>query len=261
MSKQYARLTDSQWAKVKPYLNTDRARKYDLRDIVDAILWLARTGAQWRNLDSQFPPHKSVFYYFSKWSRKGTLEGINEELNRLERQKVHGREACPSLVLIDAQSVRLDPRIGANRGIDGGKWVNGRKRTILTDTLGRVWRVSVAAGNVHDGVAGLEVLEPNLTGQMERVTKVLADSAYRGQFADALAEVDPGVAFEVPERPEGVKGFVIEKQRWVVERSFAWLAFFRRVTRDHERTIQNAATWVLVANMQMVLSSLERNGI
>lgn len=261
MSKQYARMTDSQWDKVKRHLDTDRKRKYDLRDIVDAILWLVRTGAQWRNLDSGFPPYRSVFYHFSKLSREGTVERINEALNREEREAVHGREASPSLVLIDAQSVRLDPRIGANRGIDGGKWVNGRKRTIVTDTLGRIWRVEVAAGNVHDGVAGLEVLEPDLTGQMERVEKILGDHAYDGRFSDGLAWVDPGVSFEVSQRPAGVRGFVVEKRRWVVERSFAWLTFFRRVTRDHERTIQNSATWILVANMQMVLSSLERNGL
>ncbi len=260
MSKQFTRLTDSQWNKVKVHLNTARPRKYSLRDIVDACLWMVRTGGQWRNLDSQFPPYNTVFYYFSKWSKDFTWERMNEGLLRLERELVHGREQSPSLLLVDAQSVRLDPRIAADRGIDGGKWINGRKRSILTDTLGRIWRVEVHAANIHDGVAGLDLLYPNLTGQMERVKLMLGDSAYCGRFADLIQVVDDGVRFECPARAEGHKGFVVEAKRWVVERSFAWFNWYRRITKDHERTVRNSAAMILSANIQMIISSLYQAG-
>ncbi|THH34340.1 transposase [Neolewinella litorea] len=141
MTQQFARLTNSQWDEVKALLPIGRRRKHHLRDVFDAILWLTRTGCQWRNLDSHFPLWKIVHYYFNKWSRDGKIETINDALNRLERVLVHAREASPSLLLVDAQSVRLSPMIGQDRGKDSGKWINGRKRSILTDTLGRIRRV------------------------------------------------------------------------------------------------------------------------
>ena len=257
MTKQWARLTDSQWAQVKDFLPLQRKRKHDLRDIMDAILWLTRTGCQWRNLAAQFPPWKSVHYYFSRWSRDGTLETINDHLNRQERTIVHAREESPSLLLVDAQSVRLPPMIAAHRGTDGGKWINGRKRSILTDTLGRIWRVEVHAANVHDGRAGLDLIYPDFATQMPRAKKLLADSAYTGMFAELMNELDE-VTFECPSRPEGSKGFVVEAKRWVVERSFAWMNFYRRITKDLERTVENSAGFILLANIQMVLSSISR---
>ncbi|MEM7573123.1 MAG: IS5 family transposase [Bacteroidota bacterium] len=257
MTKQYARLTDSQWNKVKRFLDLKRKRKHSLRNVLDAILWIVRTGCQWRNLPAQFPPWKTVHYYLSKWSRTHIMESINEALNRLERQLLNNREETPSLLLIDAQSVRLSPMIGTARGIDGGKWINGRKRTILTDTLGRIWRVEVHAANIYDGIAGCDIIDPNFTAQLPRAKVLLADKAYRGQFEEKMSRLD-SVAFECPTRAEGVKGFVVEKRRWVVERSFAWMNFFRRITKDLERTVENSAGFILAANIQMVLSSIER---
>ncbi|MGB3546178.1 MAG: transposase [Saprospiraceae bacterium] len=160
--------------------------------------------------------------------------------------------------MVDAQLVRLDPRIGTERGIDGGKNVNGRKRSILTDIQGRIWRVNVHAANVHDGVAGKDLVYPNLTDQMERLEKVMGDKAYRGQFADLLSKADGKVVFQCPSRLEGVKCFVVEAKRWVVERTFAWFNFYRRITKNHERTVENSASWILVANIQMVLLSIAK---
>ncbi|TXF89267.1 IS5 family transposase [Neolewinella aurantiaca] len=221
------------------------------------MLWLVRTGTQWRNLPDQFPPYRSVFYHFNKWSKNGTIETLNDGLNRLERKVVHDREDSPSLLLVDAQSVRLTPMIGTHRGIDGGKWVNGRKRSILTDTLGRTWRVNVHAANIHDGIAGRDLVYPDFRTQMPRAAKVLGDNAYRGQFADLMNQLDT-VVFECPSRPEGSKGFVVEAKRWVVERSFAWMNFYRRITKDLEQTIENSASFILMANIQMVLSSIQK---
>ena len=257
MTKQWTRLTDSQWDQIKQHLPIGRKRKFDLRDIFDAVLWIVRTGCQWRNIPAQFPPYRSVFYYFNQWSKDGTIETINDSLNRLERQVVHNREETPSLLMVDAQSVRLTPMIGADRGIDGGKWVNGRKRSILTDTLGRIWRVEVHAANVHDAVAGQDVIYPNFTGQMPRAAKLLGDNAYTASFAKLMEQLD-SVKFECPSRPVGSKGFVVEAKRWVVERSFAWMNFYRRITKDLERTVRNSVAFIYLANIQMVISSISR---
>jgi transposase len=211
-------------------------------------------------MESQFPPYETVFYYFRKWTKDLTLELMNDALNRLERVEVQNREDSPSLLLVDAQSVRLDPRIGADRGIDGGKNVNGRKRSILTDSSGKIWRVNVHAANIHDGIAGKDLIYPDFTSQMSRAKKVLGDSAYGGQFAALMAEVDT-VVFECPKRAEGTKGFVVEAKRWVVERTFAWFNFYRRITKDHERTVESSESFILMANIQMNLLSLERAGL
>lgn len=130
MTKHWTRLTDSQWDLVKDFLPIERKTKHNLRDVLNAILWLVRTGTLWRNLPDQFPPYRSVLYHFNKWSKNGTIETINDGLNRLERKVDHNREDSPSLLLVDAQSVRLTPMIGTHRGIDGGKWVNGRHQIV-----------------------------------------------------------------------------------------------------------------------------------
>ncbi|NJC27700.1 transposase [Neolewinella antarctica] len=147
--------------------------------------------------------------------------------------------------------------IGSDRKIDGGKWVNGRKRSIVTDTLGRIWRVEVHAANIHDGVAGQDLIYPDFTGQMPRAKKLLGDNAYRKSFAELTADLDT-VTFECPSRPVGSKGFVVEAKRWVVERSFAWMNFYRRITKDLERAVKNSVTFIYLANIQMVISSLDK---
>ena len=125
MQTQYEPLTDSQWQHIKEYLPIQRKRKYDLREIINAILIL-RIGSQWRNLPESFPPWKSVYYYFSKWKKDGTLQNINEGLNRKERKR-QGKEATPSMLSIDSQSIKAAPFIDEDRGIDGNKRINGRK--------------------------------------------------------------------------------------------------------------------------------------
>lgn len=127
-----------------------RKRKYDLRDILNAIFRILRTGLQWRNLDNKYPPWESVYYYFRTWNSKGILSKINSALNKLERTK-QGKEETPSLVCIDSQSIKATPFISQDKGIDGNKRVNGRKRHIMVDTFGLVWSVIVHAANIHDG--------------------------------------------------------------------------------------------------------------
>ena len=253
MHVQYERLTDGQWEVIKEFLPIKRKRKHDLREIFNAILWVTRTGAQWRNLDSSFPKWNAVYYYFYNWSRQGILMQINNALNELERM-VLGREPCPSLGIIDSQSVKLAPMIYEHRGIDGNKKINGRKRQILTDTLGRIWQAWVHPANEHDSPAGAHLLKMDHE-QMYRLQKIIGDKAYRGTFAEACLELN--IEFEVPIRPEGLKGFVVEAKRWVVERTIAWFNFFRRINMDHEHTVESSVAFLYLANSSMVLEKIK----
>lgn len=249
MQPQFERLTDDQWKVIKVFLNWQRKRKHDLREVFNAILWITRTGCQWRNLDSSYPHWRSVYYYFDLWSRQGLWEQMCQSLNMLERIQLD-RAASPSLLIADSQSVKLRPMVYEDRGIDANKKVNGRKRQILVDVLGRIWRAKVHAANQHDTIGGLELLDLSDEAVM-RLKKIMGDKSYRGTFADAVEEM--GFAFEAPQRDDGQKGFVVEAKRWVVERTFAWLNFFRRVVVDYEYTVRNSAAFLYVANISMVI--------
>lgn len=253
MHTQYERLTDGQWEVIKEYLPIKRKRRLDLREVFNAILWIARTGAQWRNLDSSFPRWTAVYYYFYNWTRQGTIEKINLALNELERQQQQ-RSHRPSLGIVDSQSVRLAPRIYECRGIDGNKNINGRKRQILTDTLGRIWKAWVHPANEHDSPAGVQLLNLD-DAQLNTLCKIVGDKAYRGTFAKTCEELN--IDFEVPYRPKGKKGFAVEAKRWVVERTIAWFNYFRRITIDHEHTTESSVSFLYLANCSMVLSKYQ----
>lgn len=257
MQPQFERLTDDQWGGIKEFLNWQRKRKHDLREVFNAILWITRTGSQWRNLDSGFPPWKSVYYYFETWGKKGLLKQMCQALNMLERIQCK-REPSPSLLASDSHSVKLSPMIFEHRGIDGNKKVNGRKRQLLVGVVGRIWSAVVHAANHHDSLGGVGLLD-ELPDSMPRLKKILGDKAYRGTFADAVEQMD--LIFEVPQRTEGVKGFVVEAKRWVVERTFAWLNFFRRVVVDYEHTPQSSVSFLLLANISMVIWRINWNDV
>ncbi len=254
MQAQYERLTDSPWEVIKPFVNWQRKRELSLRDVFDAILWITRTGAQWRNLDSQFPDWSAVYYYFDKWTHNKSLERIHIALNMLERIE-QDRSPTPSLGLADSQSIKLAPMLVEARGIDGSprdgnKHVNGRKRHVLVDVLGRIWRTQVHAANGHDSPAGVNLLQ-EIKAMMPILKRIMADKSYRGSFAQAVEKKE--LIFEVPVRQEGQKGFVVEAKRWVVDRTFAWLNFYRRTVIDYERTTESTQSFLLLANISRVI--------
>ena len=255
MQTQYERLTDSQWENIKEYLPIQRKRKYDLRDIVDAILWMLRIGSQWRNLPDSFPPWKSVHYYFLKWKKDGTLQRMNEGLNKKERIR-QGKKATPSMLSIDSQSVKAGPFINQDRGIDGNKRINGRKRHIVTDTLGLIWYVVVHSANLADGTMANQVVDP-LVGYLHRLKKILADAAYEKVFRDWVCENLLGVELELSSKPPSTKGFVPVKWRWVTEQTFGRFNYYRRLDKDHEKTVQSSEAWVIWQNCQTILYRLE----
>ena len=257
MTKQYTRLTDDQWEFIREFLPVQRKRRHDLRIIMDAILWITRTGSQWRNLDSQFPPWSAVYYYFYNWTKEGRICWLNEAMNIYERILID-RCPSPSLGIVDSQSVKLAPMIYEDRGIDGNKKVNGRKRQILVDILGRIWGATVHPANLHDGGGAVELL-PDAKNRMARIKKILGDHAYSGVFAKACQEME--IEFEKPIRDPDAVGFKPESKRWIVERTFAWLNFYRRVVMDYEHTTDSAISFLFLANISMVLGKIDSYGL
>jgi transposase len=182
---------------------------------------------------------------------------MSQSLNMAERIQLE-RAPEPSLLIVDSQSVKLSPMIFEDRGIDGNKKVNGRKRQILVDVIGRIWVADVHAAHHHDSPGGLTLLE-RLPQNLTRLEKIMGDKSYRGTFAQAVADLN--LSFEVPIREDGVKGFVVEAKRWVVERTFAWLNFFRRVVVDYEHTTRSSASFILLANISMVVWRIDYSAL
>lgn len=221
---------------------------------MNAILYLVRVGCQWRNLPKQFPAWSAVNYYFEQWKKDETFAKINECLNSLDRER-QGKEATPSLLCIDSQSIKLSPSICEDRGFDGNKKINGRKRQYVVDTDGRLWGCIVHAADVYDGQGALPLVE-QLARFGPRVKKILVDNHYKGDFADKV--IAAGLDFEVASRPPTEKGFIPIAKRWVVERSISWSNYFRRLIKDHEYTILSSATWMIIANLSVMLARFDR---
>ena len=248
----YQPLTDSQWQVIIPWLPVQRRRHLCLRQIVDAVRYICRTGCQWRSLPTCFPAWTAVYYYFRRWQRQRVWLELNNALTQADRVAA-GRAPTPSLVCVDSQSVKLAPRIFEHRGTDGGKGVNGRKRQILTDVQGRILACRVHAANGHDGVQAVALL-PQRPSWGQRLVTVVTDQGYRGTFAEHLRTL--GLSQRIGTRPPTARGFVPVAKRWVVERTFAWLNCFRRLAIDYEFTPASHETWLLVANSTLCLNRL-----
>ncbi len=254
MQIRFTELTDSQWEIIKKYVSHHNPKKHDLREIINAILWICRTGSQWRNLDSKYPKWESVYYYFHIWNKDGLWDRLLSELVCCERQR-QGREAEPSAVAIDSQSVKSVALVAEeSRGVDGAKLIKGRKRHIVVDTLGLLIAVFVSRADLHDGEGGIELLW-QIDKKTERLELVRADGAYGGAFKE-VAEGIYGWTVETTQRPPSQKGFVPQVGRWQVERSFGWLNFYRRLAKDYEKTPQSAQAFIQLAFISIILARL-----
>lgn len=229
---------------------------------MDALLYILRTGCQWRNLLKKFY-FKSCFSrqyqrYFSRWKKQNIIEEINRALNQKDRINVH-RDENPSILCIDSQIVKLSPMIYELRGTDANKKVNGRKRQVLVDSEGRIWFAHIHAANQADGPASLAFMA-DLICQDERLVKIYGDQAYNGVFADEIRK--NGIDFEKASKPESASGFIPVAKRWVVERTFAWTnrratPFFRRIVKDYEYTVSSSVSWLFLANIQLMLQRIK----
>ncbi|WPV68253.1 IS5 family transposase [Chitinophaga sp. LS1] len=229
---------------------TKRKRKYCLRSIFNAILWICRTGCQWRNLSVAFPYWQIVYYYFNKWKKNGFFEKALQKLVRKERMR-QGRNYVPSVAAIDSQSIKKSAFVNIETGIDGGKHINGRKRHLAVDSLGLPIAISISAADVHDSIGAFDLLW-KIDKFSHRMKLILADKAYRGEFSE-IVENWYSWKMEISQKPPSAKGFIPQTGRWQVERSFAWLNFFRRLDKDHERLPESSVAFIQVAFINILL--------
>lgn len=253
-------LTDRQWALVEPLLpppnETGRPMKHTRREIVNAILYQARSGAAWRMLPRDLPPWQTVYWWFKQWRDDGTLTELHDTLrakvrNQLRAGDTRRRRPEPTAGVIDSQSLRAADTVGADsRGFDAGKKVNGRKRHIVTDTLGMLLVVTVTAASVQDRDGGEQLLG-RLRHGLPGVGHVFADGGYAGRLVRRAREWW-SMTIDVVRKPKDQQGFSVLPKRWVVERTFAWLMRWRRLTRDYERlpeTHEAFVQWAMVGVM------------
>ncbi len=253
MKIKFQEFTDSQWQVIEKIINDQRKRKHSLRTIVNAIFFINNTGIQWRNLESKYPPWETVFYHFTQLKLRGVWENILDSLVVLERKRQE-KESSPSVLAIDSQSVKKMQFIKEETGIDGSKNVNGRKRTILVDTLGLPLSIKVTAANISDNQAGILAVDL-LKGKVPRLQKITADMGYKNTFQEHV-ELSYKWEVEIAQRPESTKGFIPQKNRWQVERSFGWLNYRRRLFRDVEKTILSAEAMLQIAFISFIINKL-----
>jgi putative transposase len=264
-------LTDAQWLRIMPLVPAakpgGRPRSVDLRAVLDGIFSLSRAGCAWRYLPREYGPWSTVYHYFRMWRDNGTWERIHARLRERVRLR-SGREPTPSAGIIDSQSAKTTEQ-GGPHGFDGGKKVNGRKRHILVDTMGLVLKAVVHPADLHDREGGKLVLG-SLGEQFPRLVHVWADQGYAGAFR-GWAKAHTGIDVEVvypwwrqikryaPEMLEELgyrPGFNVLPRRWVVERSFAWIGRYRRMSKDYERLAATSEAMVYLAGIRLLLGRL-----
>jgi transposase len=258
-------LSDARWALIEPVLSAWRAERaqaglglsepvHDLREIVNAILYVNRTGIAWEYLPHDLPPCKTVYDYYAKWEKDGTTLQVHDLLRGQVREQA-GRAAEPTAAIIDAQVVKASSNVAeGSQGYDAGKKTKGRKRHIATDTLGLLLALVITAAAVQDTNGGKLVTE-QLAGKHPTVTAGWVDGGYKTGFLEHAAE--HGITFEVVRKPEDQKGFAVLPRRWVVERTFGWLVLHRRLVRDYETLPERSETmiyWALIDNMSRRLT-------
>lgn len=237
-------LTDSQWQNIKNQLPAkiwQRKRKHSIRLVINAVLYVTKTGIQWRMLPNDYPDWKLVYYYFRKWAQDGTVEQIHHSLLVRIRAAL-GREASPSLGLLDSQSVKSMSLTGC-KGFDSNKKLTGRKRFIVTDTQGFVLALVITAANVGER-AGARMVLAKLGDRFGRLGKILADQGFDGSGFLSEIKTTFQLLVEIVCQVLGVKGFQVLPKRWIVERTFGWFAFHRRLSKDYEVNLAHSQAFI-----------------
>ena len=250
-------LTDAQWELLEPILprpsKTGRPPIHR-RKIVDAILYVVKSGVQWRLLPSDFPCWKTVYHVFRKWKLDHTWEALNDRLRAQVREQ-EGKRSRPTAAILDSQSVKSDCH-GGEVGYDAGKKIKGRKRHILVDTLGLLLGIVVTAADTTERDGAQSLLERTL-GFFTWLRLLWVDGGYAGPaFAQWVKTLRAKLEVEVVKRSDDVIGFKVLPRRWVVERTFAWLMRHRRLVRDYEKTDTSAEAWAYIAMIRIQLRRL-----
>jgi len=247
-------VSDDEWAFVAPYLTLMREdapqREYSLREVFNGLRYVVRTGVQWRFMAHDMPPWHVIYQQTQRWLKAGVFEAMVHDLRMLMRE-IDGRNPQPSAAILDSRTVQSSPESGGRAGYDGHKRRKGSKVHLAVDTLGQLLAVLVTPANEQDRaqVAALAEQIQEVTG--ESVEVAFVDQGYTGEQAATDAEAQ-GIRLEVVKLPTAKRGFVLLPRRWVVERSFAWMARFRRLARDYERLAETLAGLHFVAFAMLI---------
>jgi len=246
-------MTDSQWdiiqQMIPPAKSGGRPRSLDMRQVINAMLYIVGGGIQWRMLPKEYPKWQSVYYYFRTWRDDGTWQRIHDTLRAKQ-----GRHKHPTAGSLDSQSVKTGTTPQGVRGFDGGKLITGRKRHILVDTCGLLLAVLVTSAAVQDRDGARQLLQ-HLAGFCKKLRLIWVDGGYRGPLVDWVAH---NFSFRLRPvlRPKGQNGFVVLARRWVVERTFAWLGYHRRLSKDYERLPASSEAFIYIAMTRLMLRRL-----
>jgi transposase len=256
-------LSDARWALIEPILVEWRSRRaglgivklqHELREITNAILYINRTGAPWDLLPHDFPPHQTVYGYYSTWEKEGITERIHDVLRQRVRRAA-GRDEQPTAAIMDSQTVKTSGNVAEeSQGIDAGKRIKGRKRHLTTDTLGLILVLLITAGSVHDTVGGRAMVD-QVAARHPAVTKVWVDGTYQRSVIDLGAKhnIEVSVVSKEPDQ----RGFKPQPKRWAIERTLGWLMLRRRLVRDYETLSERSRTmihWAMIDVMSRRLT-------
>jgi transposase len=254
-------LTDEQWELLSPLLpaakSGGRPRTVHLRDILNAIFYMVVAGGAWRLLPHDFPCWKTVYHYFRAWRLDGTWERIHDQCVQWERV-AQGHDSAPSAASLDSQSVKIGIPTEIAVGYDGGKHIKGRKRHLMVDTLGFVLMVVVTAANISDPKGARLLFERlnKFTDRIRRLVLIWVDGTYSGvDFMKWTMDTYHWV-LETIKRSDDVKGFVLLPKRWVVERTWGWLNWSRRLSKDYEVLPETSETWIYVSMIRLMIKRL-----
>lgn len=249
-------VTDRQWHCIKDDVPSAKAggrpRSVDMRQVINAIMYVLVTGCQWRMLPKDYPKWQTVYYYFRIWRDDGTWQRIHDTLRAKVREQA-GRHKQPTAGCLDSQSVKSSANRG-ERGYDSGKKITGRKRHLLVDTMGLLLMIVVTAASVSDP-QGAKLVFARLGGSAKKLRRIWVDGTYRGKLMEWVIE-HCHFLLQAVLRSDKQKGFVVLPRRWVVERTFAWLTQCRRLGKDYEVLPKSSEALIYIAMTRLMTRRL-----